>query len=366
MTCAFTTCIPSLVSFFHHYRPQTKLLEGNVFTGVCDSVHGGDACSGGCLLPGGCLVETPSTATAACGTLPHPTGMHSCSSILSVIPPCFRSFLRTFIVGSWESLFSLNLKGSFSLSSGLGETFMFAVSESIIYWRCHIRSYHHSVWTSLSTVWIAVKPSESTSVEGDTTRRRSEFKIRDCKNKVQFHWKLGQKRKFRSKSFSKVYVVLTKRVFWVSILKVTWNEICVLSLMQMKLYLIFIKLVLELGSRSRRITPPALVRAATFRLCVQILFHARWENRMPGLFWPPPNPFILRRHTLNQNAKAQCDKKCKITQNRVFLAKNTPRPERGLMEDFVYGSGVWIPSHYSCAYWSRLQGDERCKRNCSL
>ena len=68
----------------------------------------------------------------------------------------------------------------------------------------------------------------------------------------------------------------------------------------MKLYLIFIKLVLELGSRSRRITPPVLVRAATFRLYVQILFHARWENRMPGLFWPPPNPFILHRHTLNQ------------------------------------------------------------------
>ena len=32
----------------HFYRPQMKLREGNVFTGVCDSVHGG-----GCLLLGG-------------------------------------------------------------------------------------------------------------------------------------------------------------------------------------------------------------------------------------------------------------------------------------------------------------------------
>ena len=84
----------------NYYRPQTKLREGNVFTGVCDSVHGmgvpscsqGGVCSwggawsqgvcscgggcllwegvcswgvcsrggpGGCLPPGGCLVETP-------------------------------------------------------------------------------------------------------------------------------------------------------------------------------------------------------------------------------------------------------------------------------------------------------------------
>ena len=51
----------------HFYRPQTKLREGNVFTGVCDSVHRGKvmflqvsdsvhrvggAWSGGCLLRG--------------------------------------------------------------------------------------------------------------------------------------------------------------------------------------------------------------------------------------------------------------------------------------------------------------------------
>ena len=43
------------------YHPQTKLREGNVFTGVCDSVHGH---------------PPPRTATAAGGA--HPTGMHSC------------------------------------------------------------------------------------------------------------------------------------------------------------------------------------------------------------------------------------------------------------------------------------------------
>ena len=99
-----------------NYRPQ-RSYEGYVFTGVCDSVHGGvcaiptyiaggiPACLavGGCLLwgvpaprgvhaPGGCLlqgvcsqgvlarggVEIPrkQMATVADGT--HPTGMHSC------------------------------------------------------------------------------------------------------------------------------------------------------------------------------------------------------------------------------------------------------------------------------------------------
>ena len=40
---------------------------------------------------------------------------------------------------------------------------------------------------------------------------------------------------------------------------------------------------------------------------------------------------------------AQCDKNVvKITQNRVFLAKNTPTPILELlMEDFVFGTGVW-------------------------
>ena len=112
----------------NHYRPQTKLREGYIFTLVCDSVHGGGcldpdpegrlgglAGEGGCLGPeggwgfdwgggvqahtrggpgpywggvqaqaGGCIptcteADTPPpqhTTTAAGGT--HPTGMHSC------------------------------------------------------------------------------------------------------------------------------------------------------------------------------------------------------------------------------------------------------------------------------------------------
>ena len=68
-------CLKSRVVY---YRPQTKLWEGNVFTGVCDSVHRGMPCPGGgawsegsawswgvptpggCgLVLGGCLEETP-------------------------------------------------------------------------------------------------------------------------------------------------------------------------------------------------------------------------------------------------------------------------------------------------------------------
>ena len=112
--------------------PATKLGQGYIFTGVCDSVHrgvgvlphrggcvlppggggvlppgggvlspregdsswgvlpsrGGCFLLGGCFLPGGassggCLMETPGTATAAGGT--HLTGMHSCCFIVSTL-----------------------------------------------------------------------------------------------------------------------------------------------------------------------------------------------------------------------------------------------------------------------------------------
>ena len=118
--------------------PATKLGQGYIFTGVCDSVHKGGgvlsqhalqvvsqhalqqgggipaciaggipaclatggcaipAClaAGGCLLPGGvcswgvcswwgCLVETPQTATATGGM--HPTGMHSCLHLCVIL-----------------------------------------------------------------------------------------------------------------------------------------------------------------------------------------------------------------------------------------------------------------------------------------
>ena len=69
--------------------------QGNVFTGVCDSVDRrgclvpggglvrGVSARGGCLLPGvsapgGAWWRPPGTANAAGGT--HPTGMHSCFS----------------------------------------------------------------------------------------------------------------------------------------------------------------------------------------------------------------------------------------------------------------------------------------------
>ena len=75
--------------------PATKLGQGNIFTGVCDSVsregvlppEGGCFLTGGCFLPGGASSwggaggDPPSgTATAAGGT--HPTRMHSCWSFV--------------------------------------------------------------------------------------------------------------------------------------------------------------------------------------------------------------------------------------------------------------------------------------------
>ena len=65
--------------------PATKLGQGYIFTGICDSVHkGGGAWSWGVLGPWGCLVlgggvpggDPLKTATAV-GSM-HPTGMHSC------------------------------------------------------------------------------------------------------------------------------------------------------------------------------------------------------------------------------------------------------------------------------------------------
>ena len=101
---------PILSSDVAYLPPATKLGQGYIFTGVCDSVHGGGSAPGGrlvlvgglvpgsggsapggCLVPGGGLVpgpgeggllpggawwRPPGTATAAGGT--HPTGMHSC------------------------------------------------------------------------------------------------------------------------------------------------------------------------------------------------------------------------------------------------------------------------------------------------
>ena len=107
------------IQVLHFYRPQTKLRKGNVFTGVCDSVHRGGVpgpegvwswgvpAPGGHLLLGrGCLVwgggawsegvpsgDPPGTATAVGGT--HPTGMHSC-----VCRKLINNFLLIFL--SWN------------------------------------------------------------------------------------------------------------------------------------------------------------------------------------------------------------------------------------------------------------------------
>ena len=68
---------------FIYYRPQTKLWEGYVFTGVCDSVHRG-VCPIACWdttpwqgRPPPCAVHAGRYGQQA-GDM-HPTGMQSCS-----------------------------------------------------------------------------------------------------------------------------------------------------------------------------------------------------------------------------------------------------------------------------------------------
>ena len=71
--------------------PATKLGQGNIFTGVCDSVRKGVSGPGGCLVWGGsalgegCLVwgewvsaprGVPGDGYCCGGT--HPTGIHTC------------------------------------------------------------------------------------------------------------------------------------------------------------------------------------------------------------------------------------------------------------------------------------------------
>ena len=67
-------------------------------------------------------------------------------------------------------------------------------------------------------------------MEGDTTRMRSEFENELNENKVQFARIRDKNKKFHSMSVSKVSVIFTKRVFSVSILKLTQNKIYILSL----------------------------------------------------------------------------------------------------------------------------------------
>ena len=56
-----------MVMLQNFYHPQTKLQEDNVFTPVCDSVHGG----------GGLFHRDPPPYGGRAGGI-HSTGMHSC------------------------------------------------------------------------------------------------------------------------------------------------------------------------------------------------------------------------------------------------------------------------------------------------
>ena len=118
--------------------PATKLGQGYIFTGICDSVNregvlplggggflwGGASSQGGVLPPGGCFLPgwiacwrppSPRTATAAGGT--HPTGMHSCFNciFLSIIK---RSEMRAvFYLHSFHEFFSNTSPFSFRVQS---------------------------------------------------------------------------------------------------------------------------------------------------------------------------------------------------------------------------------------------------------
>ena len=65
------------------YRLQTKLLEGNVFTGVCLIHKGRYPWS---FLRGG---ESPSAVEATSSVGTHPTGMFCCSLLLTKTGPNF-------------------------------------------------------------------------------------------------------------------------------------------------------------------------------------------------------------------------------------------------------------------------------------
>ena len=102
----------SEICYCDFYRPQRSCGQGNIFTPVCHSVHGGGVCLSACWdttpppsrppeqspppsrppseqTPPG--KQTPVYGQRAAGT--HPTGMHSCS--IFVIICTFRLIPRT-------------------------------------------------------------------------------------------------------------------------------------------------------------------------------------------------------------------------------------------------------------------------------
>ena len=72
----------------YFYRPPTKLREGNVFTGVCHSVHGGRGLGYQVLSRGGRVYPTPPPSPEEWRLLwqsvrVHPTGILSCYRLSS-------------------------------------------------------------------------------------------------------------------------------------------------------------------------------------------------------------------------------------------------------------------------------------------
>ena len=66
MTIPYCVTIGLLLNFTHNVNgsllpPATKLGQGYIFTGVCDSVHRGGMCGcrGACVVAGGCMVGGP-------------------------------------------------------------------------------------------------------------------------------------------------------------------------------------------------------------------------------------------------------------------------------------------------------------------
>ena len=85
-------------------------------------------------------------------------------------------------------------------------------------WDAAVSILPHKVQITFPTV---IYSNAITFAGGDTMRTRSEFENELNENKVQFARIRENKCKFHSLSVSKVSVIFTKRVFWVSILKFT-------------------------------------------------------------------------------------------------------------------------------------------------
>ena len=118
-------------------------------------------------------------------------------------------------------------------------------------------------------------------MELDTTRARSELENEVNGNKVQFEENQGQKRKFCSMSVSKVCVIFTKKSVLSFYFEISHRmKFTFLSLISNKLYLIRVKLILDLGSRSCAVTPLFKGRSAGTILLGIIFLSLFIESRL--------------------------------------------------------------------------------------